>query len=68
MVVISNNVHNQPQWWKKGQSSQGKNNSTPCQGGEHHDAQFAMEAEHYMDNFKAIKDGHNQVACEPGEG
>ena len=67
VAVISGKMHNQPPWWKKGQTSQGKETSTPRRDEEHHDAQSAMEAEHYMDNFETVKHGHKQVVCEQGD-
>ena len=64
VVVISGKAHQQPLWWKKGQLCQGKDTLIPRRGGENHDAQSAMEAKHYMDNFETIKDGPNWVVCE----
>ncbi|KAL0002255.1 hypothetical protein SO802_016036 [Lithocarpus litseifolius] len=61
MAIILGNACNQPPWWKKSQSSQSKENSVPRRGFENRDAHFAMEAEHYIDNFEALKEGHTQV-------
>ena len=64
IAVISGKAHQQPLWWKKGQLCQGKDTLIPRRGGENHDAQSAMEVEHYMDNFETIKDRQNRVVCE----
>ncbi|XP_050281590.1 uncharacterized protein LOC126722475 [Quercus robur] len=68
VAVIPGNALNQPPWWKKNQSSKSNETPAPRRDDVHHDAQSAMEAEHYMDNFVAFKKGNTGVGSEHDEG